>query len=573
MKGSQLLNKAFVDEGIKYLFGYTGGAIMPVYDEINQNKDIVHIMARNEQGAAFMAQGLSRASISTDNPQVGVCLSTSGPGATNLVTGIADAYLDSIPILAITGQVSTSVIGTDAFQEIDMVGIMMPITKQNYMPTKPSQIEEYVHEALHLARLGRPGPVHIDFPKDIQMGVIDDKYKFSFKDFEPEIVENKNMPKTEDIKKAVKMINASKRPVMFCGHGVILSNSGDKLIKFAEKTNIPVATTLLGVSAFPADHPLHLSWMGMHGSVEANRAIQYADLIIAFGMRFDDRVTGKLDEYAKNAKVIHVEIDPSEINKNVRVSLGINADVKDALDELLKSDDIQSQKREEWFKKIEGFKNETGDWHDKELKEGVGENKKLLMKTIITKLSGITQGEDIVVSDVGQHEMMAAKYYNFQKTNSWFASGGAGTMGCAVPMSIGVKLARPDEIVWTVAGDGGFQMNLQELGVLMQYDIDINILVFNNQFLGMVKQWQTLFFDKRYAETPMLNPDFSKIAKAYGLLYTKVSKVEEIEPALRNARKDKGASITEFICDPDELVIPMLPSNQTFDKMIINKPE
>jgi acetolactate synthase-1/2/3 large subunit len=572
MNGAQLLAKALKDAGVKYLFGYTGGAIMPFYDEMEKDDGLKHIMARNEQGATFIAQGLSRASISTETPQIGCCLATSGPGATNLITGVGDAMMDSVPIMSITGQVSTGVIGTDAFQETDVVGIMLPITKQVYMPTDLTKIEETIHEAMYIAKTGRPGPVHIDIPKNIQQQEVTKGYSFDYKKYEPYLPGYKYhpIPDNNDIESAIELINKSQRPVIFCGHGVVLSNSGKDLLKFAEKINAPIASTIHGISAFPADHPMHLGWMGMHGTVEANRAIQNCDLIISFGMRFDDRVTGKLDEYAKHADVIHVEIDPSEIDKNVRTTVAVNADVKEAIKAFMTHKKLKKAEHKPWFNQIAEFKKETGEWHAKELENGYGAKGKLLMKTIITKLSKVTGGKDLIVTDVGQHQMITAKYYNFQTTNSLFLSGGAGTMGCSLPMSIGVKLARPDETVWSISGDGGFQMNIQELGAVMEHNIDVKIVILNNHFLGMVKQWQTLFFDGRFAGTPMLNPKYGKIAEAYGIPYMRIEKVEDIENAFETARNHKGAYILEFECDASEIVLPMIPSGARFEDMIVN---
>lgn len=572
MNGAQLLAEALKDAGIKYLFGYTGGAIMPFYDEMEKDDGLTHIQARNEQGATFMAQGLTRSTISSDSPQIGACLATSGPGATNLVTGVADAMMDSVAIMTITGQVSTGVIGTDAFQETDVVGLMMPITKQVYMPTEISKIEESVHEALYISKTGRPGPVHLDIPKNIQQQEVTKGYSFDFKKYEPYLPGYKYnpIPADESIKEAIELINKSQRPVIFCGHGVVLSNSGQDLLKFAEKIDAPIASTLHGVSAFPADHPKHLGWMGMHGTVEANRAIQHSDLIISFGMRFDDRVTGKLDEYAKHADVIHVEIDPSEIDKNVRTTVAINADVKEALKAFMANKSLKKGEHKAWFEQIKEFKKEMGEWHDEELEYGYGAGGKLLMKTIINKLSKVTKGKDLIVTDVGQHQMITAKYYNFQTTNSLFLSGGAGTMGCSLPMAIGVKLGRPNETVWSISGDGGFQMNIQELGSIMQHNIDVKIVILNNHFLGMVRQWQTLFFDGRFAGTPMLNPDYGLISQGYGIPYKKVEKKEDIESAIETAKNHKGAYVLEFECDASEIVLPMIPSGARFEDMIVN---
>jgi len=575
MTGKQLLLRALKDRGVRFIFGYTGGAIMPVFDEMDKQGGFKFIMSRHEQGAAFMAQGVSRASLSTNDPQVGVCMATSGPGAMNLVTGIADAQMDSVPMVAITGQVATGVIATDAFQESDVVGVMMPISKQTYMPLDAEEVEKTVHEAFYVATTGRGGPVVLDIPKDVQNTDTTENYSFNPKTFRPKLPGffYHPTPAREPIAKAIKLINKSERPVIFCGHGVISSNAGELLQEFAEKVNIPVAFTLHGLSAMPYDHPLSLGMMGMHGTVEANRAIMEADLLISFGMRFDDRVTGKLNEYAKDADVIHVEIDPSEIHKNVPASVAINADVYRTLHVLVGDPLLTTKPRRRWREKIAGFREVMADDLREELEGGVGSEGKLLMKSIVHRLSNLTGGRDLIVPDVGQHQMMAARFYNYQTPNSWFSSGGAGTMGCSLPMAIGVKLVRPDERVWSISGDGGFQMNAQELGTIMEQQIDVKIIILNNGYLGMVRQWQTLFFDGRYAGTPMLSPDFGLLAKAYGIPYRKVSQIDEVEPALQQAIDHKGAIMLEFVCDPTEVILPMIPSGGGFDDMIVKRPE
>ncbi len=575
MTGKELLLKALKDQKVQFLFGYTGGTIMPIFDEMERHGGFKFVMSRHEQGATFMAQGLSRASLSTETPQVGVCLATSGPGAMNLVTGIADAYMDSIPMVAITGQVATGVIATDAFQESDVVGVMMPICKQTYMPLEPELLEETVHEGFYVAKTGRTGPVVIDVPKDIQNEHVGDDYSFDFESYRPDLPGYifTPTPEREAIKKAVDLINRSERPVIFCGHGVINSNAGELLRKFAEQMNIPVAFTFHGLSAIPADHPLSLGMMGMHGTVEANRAIMEADLLISFGMRFDDRVTGKLNEYAQNADVIHVEIDPSEIDKNVKTSLAINADVYRTLHVLLGEPMLTSKPRRRWLEKIEGFRQVMAGDLKEEIETGVGEDGRLMMKGIIHRLSEVTAGKDLIVPDVGQHQMMCARFYNYQTPNSWFGSGGAGTMGCSLPMAIGVKLARPDERVWSISGDGSFQMNIQELGTIMEQQVDVKIVILNNGYLGMVRQWQTFFFDGRYAGTPMQSPDFGLIAQAYGLPYLKVEKLEDVTPALEKAVAHQGPMVLEFICDPAEVVLPMIPAGGGFEDMMVKHPK
>jgi acetolactate synthase I/II/III large subunit len=572
VKGTELVVKALKDKGIQYIFGYTGGAIMPVLDEMERQGAFKFIMSRHEQGAAFMAQGVSRASISTRRPRIGVCMATSGPGAMNLVTGIADAIMDSVPLLAVTGQVPTGVIATDAFQESDVVGVMMPLTKQVYMPLSVEEIEETIHEAMYLASNGRGGPVVVDIPKDVQIQETSETYHFDPDNYEPDLPGSyyEATPDRGSVKKAVKLINQSQRPIIICGHGVIIGNSGKELLTFAERTRIPVAFTLHGLSAFPVDHPLSLGMVGMHGTVQANRAMLNADLIVSFGMRFDDRVTGKLEAYGVDAKIVHVEIDPSEIDKNVKTDVAINAGTKETLALLAKDPELISKPRKYWFDKIEGYRNEIAAEIRKEIDAGVGKEGQLLMKSIVSTLSEVTRGKDIIVSDVGQNQMILARFYNFQTPNSWFTSGGAGTMGCALPMAIGVKLVRPDEQVWSVCGDGGFQMNIQELGVVMEYNIDIKIVLLNNGYLGMVRQWQTLFYDGRYAGTPMKNPDFGAIAGAYGIPYRRVEKPEEVADAVAAAADHKGAYLLEFLCDPSEIILPMVPAGGGIADMIVS---
>jgi acetolactate synthase-1/2/3 large subunit len=572
MKGKELALKALLDKGVKYIFGYTGGAIMPIFDEMEKQKVFTFIMSRHEQGAVFMAQGISRASISTSNPRVGVCMATSGPGAMNLVTGIADAMMDSVPVLAITGQVPSGVIATDAFQESDVVGVMMPLTKQTYMPLSVNDIEETIHEAMYVAATGRGGPVVVDIPKDIQIQDADEGYHFDPQTYEPNLpgFYYSPVPDRGLVRKAVGVINRSERPIILCGHGVINSNGGRNLKTFAEKAHIPIAFTLHGLSALPVDHPLSLGMVGMHGTVEANRALLNSDLIISFGMRFDDRVTGNLETFGVNAEVIHVEIDPSEIDKNVKSTVAINADANQVLTILAKDPELIAKPRRLWFEQINTYRTEIADAVEKEIEGGVGREGQLLMKTIVRRLSEITGGKDLIVSDVGQHQMILARFYNFQTTNSWFNSGGAGTMGCALPMAVGVKLARPHERVWSISGDGGFQMNIQELGAVMEHQVDIKILLFNNGYLGMVRQWQTMFYDGRFAGTPMKNPDFGAIAGAYKIPYQCVTKADQIVEALKTAADHKGAYMVEFLCDPSEIVLPMVPAGGGIADMIVS---
>jgi acetolactate synthase-1/2/3 large subunit len=573
MKGTELVLKALLENGVRYVFGYTGGAIMPIFDEMEKQQAFTFIMSRHEQGAAFMAQGLSRASASTAPRKIGVCMATSGPGAMNLVTGIADAGMDSIPVLAITGQVPSGVISTDAFQESDVVGVMMPLTKQTYLPLSIDEIEATIHEALYVAQNGRGGPVVVDIPKDVQLQEAESVCTIDPNSCRPQVpgYAHSPSPDLDRLKQAVSLINDSNSPMILCGHGVITSNAGGPLLQFARRAHIPVAFTLHGLSAMPVDDPISLGMVGMHGTVEANRALLHADLIIALGMRFDDRVTGNLDTFARNTDVIHVEIDASEIDKNVNTSVALHADAKQVLDLLNEDPRVVSRPRNKWFSQIDEFRQEIAERLQKEVDAGVGREGQLLAKTIVSRLSHLTDGKDIIVGDVGQHQMILARFYNFQTFNSWFTSGGAGTMGCSLPMAIGVKLARPEERVWSVSGDGGFQMNLQELGTIMEHEIDIKIVLMNNGYLGMVRQWQTLFYDGRYAGTPMKNPDYGAIANAYGIPYLRVSEVGGIDDAIRKAASHEGAFLLEFICDPSEIVLPMVPAGGSIGDMIVSE--
>ena len=573
MKGTELVLKALKDKGVQYIFGYTGGAIMPIFDEMEKQKCFKFIMSRHEQGAAFMAQGISRGSVGTAHPRTGVCMATSGPGAMNLVTAIADAIMDSVPLLAVTGQVPTGVIATDAFQESDVVGVMMPLTKQTYMPLTVEELEETVHEAMYVALTGRGGPVIIDIPKDVQLQETDSTYRFDPDAYQPDLPGffYSPVPDRSQIRKAVELINRSERPIILCGHGVVTSNAGQYLQRFAEKARIPIAFTLHGISAAPIDHPLSLGMVGMHGTVEANRALLNTDLIISFGMRFDDRVTGNLDVFGIDASVIHVEIDPSEIDKNVKTSVAINADTGEVLNLLARDPEIVARPRRLWFEQIDAYRSEITEAIQEEIETGVGREGQLLMKSIVTKLSDLTGGKDIIVADVGQHQMILARFYNFQTANSWFTSGGAGTMGCALPMAIGIKLARPDERVWSVSGDGGFQMNIQELGAIMEHGVDVKILLMNNGYLGMVRQWQTLFYDGRYAGTPMKNPDFGAIAGAYRIPYLQVTELDQVADAIKTAADHKGAFMVEFLCDPSEIILPMVPAGGGIADMIVSR--
>ena len=587
LKASQVILKNLEKYGVKYMFGYTGGAIMPTFDQL-PNYNIKFVTTRHEQGAGFVAQGYTRAC-----GKLAPVLVTSGPGATNTITAIADAKMDSVAMLVISGQVATPAIGSDAFQESDIIGMMYSCTKYAVMPMHGDEVAENLGELLAVATHGRPGPVALDIPKDVQ-NQLTENIEIP-KDINLQGLPKIPKPDPKQIKNAVEMINKSLNPVVLLGHGIILSNSQKEILEFLNKTQIPAGMTLHGISSVPSNHPLNLGMIGQHGEIEANRVIEKADLVIALGMRFDDRVTGKLEEFCKDAKIIHIEIDPSEIDKNKKADLAIHCDLKLALQELnkkvrqfpiyspeenyLKSTVKQGfetneiiQARNQTFEEIKENKILSAKCYKNIFKNGYGPNGKLLMSRIMHELSEFTAGVDNIVADVGQHQMFAAKFYKYQRFNTWFNSGGLGTMGFALPASIGVKLARPDEEVWSVNGDGGFQMNIQELGTVLQEKLNINILILNNEYLGMVKQWQNLFFNDNLVETELLsNPKFDKIAEAYGLAYKKVTKLEEIVPALKWAKEEKLPTIIEFMCDRDEHVYPMIATGMGYSEMIINE--
>jgi acetolactate synthase-1/2/3 large subunit len=518
-------------------------------------------MVRHEQAAAFAAQGIARAT-----NRAGVCIATSGPGATNLMTGIADAHMDSIPLVAITGQVATAVIGTDAFQESDIIGMLVPVTKQSYILDDPYEIPRVVKEAFYLANTGRKGPVNIDFPKDVANAVVPDH------GFDTTIRYPIPSPPgigREQLAHARKLMAGAKRPIVFVGHGVIQSGAQAEVRRFLERSRMPFSFTLHGISALPADHPQCLGMMGMHGTVEANRAIEHADLIVALGMRFDDRVTGKLDEYARNADVIHVEQDPSEINKNVRATLAVYSELRPAVAEMAKV--VEPKPYKEWYAFAAENRKEWERVDPVNAGNGAGDGRSMLMASVIRKLSTLTDGKDNVVADVGQHQMFAARYYRFRRFNTWFNSGGLGSMGFSLPAAMGVKFARPAERVWVVVGDGSFQMNIQELGTIMEQRLDLKIVLLNNNFLGMVRQWQDLFHGSRFVGTPVKNPDFIALAKAYGIAGEKVTQEKALVPALRRAMRHKGAYLLEVVTDIEEMILPMIPSGARFSDMRITR--
>jgi acetolactate synthase I/II/III large subunit len=554
LTGARIIWESLVREGVEVCFGYPGGAIMPAYDAMIEYP-IHHVLTRHEQGASHMADGYARAS-----GQVGVCIATSGPGATNLVTGIATAMLDSIPMVCITGQVPSQLIGSDAFQETDITGCTIPVTKHNYLVTKPEQIADTIREAFYIARTGRPGPVVVDITKDAQ------QQSCVFEWHDDEIVlpgyRPDYAPLEEQLEEAVELIKNAKRPIIFSGHGVIQSQATGILLQFVEKTNIPVACTLLGLGGFPATHPRNLGMMGMHGETWVNKAIQDADVIIAIGMRFDDRVTGNLKTYAPNAKKIHIELDPAEINKNVHVDVPIVGDARTVLKEMLPH--VDKCDHPEWLAYIEDIQGGSAVRDIKNLPD-LG---KLYAAHVIHDLYRFTGGKALVVTDVGQHQMWEAQYYKHDYPRKLITSGGLGTMGFALPAAIGAKFAQPNDSVWVICGDGGFQMTQAELSTCAQEGIKVNVAIINNGFLGMVRQWQEFFFGGRYVATPLLSPDFVKIADAHGLTGLRVEKRSEVEEAVRKAEATEGTVVIDFRVEQEDSVYPMVPAGANLGDMI-----
>jgi len=553
LTGAQILWECLLREGVETVFGYPGGAILPAYDAM-LDYPIRHVLVRHEQGAAHMADGYARAS-----GKVGVAVATSGPGATNLTTGIATAMMDSIPTVFITGQVPSKLLGSDAFQETDVTGITLPITKHNALVTEARGIAPAIREAFVIAKSGRPGPVLVDICKDAQQA----KTEFVW----PESVDLPGLeepapPDAMALARAVELIAAAERPLILAGHGVLKSGASEALRAYAEKTGTPVALTLLGLGGFPASHPLSLGMMGMHGEAYVNQAIQRSDLLLAFGMRFDDRVTGNLKTYAPLAKKIHVEIDPSEVGKNVAVDVALVADLRTALEALVPR--VPAGRHEAWLKEIGAGREETRSRDILHQPDGG----RLYAAHVIHDLWKATAGEAVVVTDVGQHQMWEAQYYAHERPRSLITSGGLGTMGFALPAAIGAKMARPDAEVWVVAGDGGFQMTQCELATLQQEQLDVKIAVINNGYLGMVRQWQEFFYDKRYAATPMLSPDFVALASAYGLAGHRVSRRDEVGAVVEAVRRSGKAALVDFRVEKEESVYPMVPSGANLDAMV-----
>jgi len=551
MTGAQIICESLVKEGVEVIFGILGGAVLPLYDTLPQYPKLRHILVRHEQGAAHAADGYARAT-----GKVGVCLATSGPGAANLVTGIANAYLDSVPIVAITGQVARPFIGKDAFQEIDITGITLPITKHNYLVLDGDSLARVIKEAFYLARSGRPGPVLIDVPRDVFIEPAEFSYpsRVNLPGYKPTLQGH-----PAQIKKAAKLINEAQRPLIIAGRGVIISGAYAELKQLAETAQVPVVTTLLGISCFPESHVLSLGMLGMHGMAYANMAVNAADVIIAIGMRFDDRATAKVSAFAPHARIIHIDIDPAEIGKNVRVDVPIVGDVKIILNALNKL--IVSTEHIGWVQQLD-------DWRREHPSTVIRDSQGLLPQFVIRQIYEVTQGEATIVTGVGQNQMWAAHYYWYNRPNSLISSGGLGTMGFELPAAMGAKVGCPEDTVWCIAGDGGFQMTIQELATIVQEKVAVKIAIINNGYLGMVRQWQELFYERRYVATPLSGPDFVKIAEAYGIPGLKVRHKEEVIPAIEQAMAHQGPFLIDFVVEPEENVYPMVPPGASISEVL-----
>jgi acetolactate synthase-1/2/3 large subunit len=555
LTGAEIVWATLVGEGVTDVFGYPGGAILPVYDALRKFP-INHILVRHEQGAAHMADGYARAS-----GKVGVAMATSGPGATNLVTGIATAMLDSSPTVFITANVSSKALGADAFQEVDITGITLPVTKHNFLVSRAEDIAPALRSAFQIARTGRPGPVLVDITKDAEIA----SALFNFEAAKPKPYQSHPMLRVEesDLAHAAELIKNAQRPVILAGNGVIESGAMEQLLSLAERAEIPVALTLLGLGGFPASHKLNLGMMGMHGEAWVNHAIQESDLLIACGMRFDDRVTGTVSTYATKAKKIHIDIDPAEINKNVKVDIALVGDLRDVLEELLPR--VPGAKHADWLKTIDGFKGASAVRDIKNLPD-MGH---LYAAHVIHDIWRITGGQAVVVTDVGQHQMWEAQYYHHETPRSHITSGGLGTMGFGLPAAIGAKIACPEKEVWVVCGDGGIQMTASELSTIAQEGIKINIAIINNGYLGMVRQWQEFFYERNYAASPIKSPDFVKLAEAHGIAGRAVHKRSEVEAAVNEARAAEGAFLLNFHVEKEDAVYPMIPTGNALHDMIL----
>ncbi|WP_374760912.1 biosynthetic-type acetolactate synthase large subunit [Flectobacillus rivi] len=560
LTGAQAIMQSLVEQGVDTIFGYPGGAIMPTYDALYDYQDrLKHILVRHEQGAGHAAQGYARMT-----NRAGVAMVTSGPGATNLMTPIADAMLDSTPMVCIVGQVKGNLLGTDAFQECDIIGISMPITKWNYQVVDADEIPEIIAKAFHIAEAGRPGPVLIDITRTAQTDKMTKPFHYP-KEVDIISYRPRTVPKQEHVEAAAKLINAAKKPYILAGHGVLLADAQDELKEFIEKTGIPVATTLLGMSAVDADHPLYVGWPGMHGNYGANVLTNECDVLIAIGMRFDDRITGDLSTYAKQAKVIHIEIDPAEINKNVFADAPVVGDAKEALKALIPL--VKQNSFPEW--RAEFAKYDAIEYEKITKKDIFHDGDQIKMGEAVVMLSEKTKGEAVTVTDVGQHQMISNRYYRFKKPFSSVTSGGAGTMGFALPAAFGAKVGAPDREVVAIIGDGGFQMTLQELGTIAQSGLPVKIIILNNNFLGMVRQWQQLFFDRRYSFVELQNPDFITIAKGFGIAGHTVSDRALLSESLDTLLNSDKPYLLEIICEKEENVFPMVPAGTCVTNVIL----
>jgi acetolactate synthase-1/2/3 large subunit len=559
LTGAQILMKCLEREGVKHIFGYPGGVVLDIYDELARTPSIRHILVRHEQAAVHAADGYARASST-----VGVALVTSGPGATNTVTGIASAYLDSIPIVVITGQVPTGLIGNDAFQEVDIVGITRPCTKHNYLVKDVKDLARTLHEAFHIARSGRPGPVLVDLPKDVSQASTVPNF--------PEVVKIKSYNPTyhanpRQVARALDMILHARKPVLYTGGGIVLSDSSEELYKFAMSLQIPVTSTLMGLGGFPGDHPLWMGMLGMHGTYCANMAVSQADVLIAVGARFDDRVTGKLSEFAPHAKIVHIDIDPSSISKNVQVDIPIVGDCKDTLAQL--NELLEDKPVRDWTELRQPWLDTVNEWSTTHPLTYVWDDKVIKPQFVVEKLYELTKGEAYITTEVGQNQMWAAQFYKFKYPRRLMTSGGLGVMGYGLPAAMGVQMAKPDAIVIDIAGDGSIQMNIQELITVVDNKLPVKIAILNNSYLGMVRQWQQLFYDRRYSATPMTAPDFVKLAEAYGAVGLRATKPEEVEPVIREALKTSRPVIMDFKVEPEECVMPMVPAGKAMHEMLL----